>query len=221
MQEALSPQEFDDKYGEYLLDGLSSTSTYIPLKTNSRLGINIAIRPYVIRDSRGVVLFGGKLRVGYTRENGQIVTTKITALNDEARVEQLRNFCKGFKWQKQSGRRFSTVVGIAVAAGRYDGEVVDQVIETKLAQKLIDSLESKFSQYNDDQSFNAKRKAAGALEAAWLIQAQKVFQPMPEAEKMSPEALGTTSKVLNKAQDGYHDNVVSFQQKVEELNNAE
>lgn len=218
---ALDPQEFEEKYGDWMLNGLCSYHTYIPLKTNKRVGINIAIRPYVMRLSDGVVLFGGKLRVGYTiDDNGGYVKAKIVDLHAEDRFQRLREFCKGFSWQKQDDRRFSTVMGIGVAASIYDPEVLDKIVNDGLAMEFVNKLESTYSKYNEGLTFNAKRKAAAALMDAWLIQAQGVFKPTPEMVK-SGSALGTTSKVLNKAQDGYHDNVVSFEQKVEELKNAE
>lgn len=220
MMEKLNPEQFYEKYEDFMLDGLSSSNTYIPLKSNKRVGINIAIRPYVLRLSDGVVMFGGKLRVGYTLENGEYVKAKIVDLHEEQRFERLREFCKGFSWQKQDHRRFSTVMGIGVAASLYDPEVLDKIVEDGLAMDLLNRLESTYSQYNEGATFNAKRKAAAALLDAWLLQAEGLFRSEPQVVKSGP-ALGTTSKVLNKAQDSYTDNVVSFEAKVAEIKNAE
>ena len=218
--EKLSPEQFNEKYEDFMLDGLTSYNTYIPLKSNKRVGINIAIRPYVMRLSDGALLFGGKLRVGYTLEGGEYVKTKIVDLHPEQRVERLKDFCKGFSWQKQSEARFSTVMGIGVAASIYEPEVLEKIVEEGLSLQFLNKLESTYSQYNEGQTFNAKRKAAAALLDAWLLQAEGHFRPTPQMLD-SGAALGKTSKVLNKAQDAYHDNVVSFEAKVAELKNAE
>lgn len=218
--EKINAEQFNEKYEDFLLDGLSSSNTYIPLKSNKRVGINIGLRPYVLRLSDGAVLFGGKLRVGYTIEGGEYVKAKIVDLHEEDRFERLKDFCKGFSWQKQDFRRFSTVMGIGVAASLYEPEVLDKIVEEGLAMDFINKLEGTYSQYNEGQTFNAKRKIAGALMDAWGLQAEGVFKPVPEMVKVGP-ALGKTTKVLNKAQDSYTDNVLSFEAKVEELKNAE
>ena len=112
--------------------------------------------------------------------------------------------------------------GFGIAAGPYDGEVLDSIVEDGVAMELINKIESKYSQYNDGQTFNNKRKAAAALLDAWLIQAEGKFSPMPVATKMPEGVIGTASKLLNQGQDSYHDNVVSFAEKVAALkNNAE
>lgn len=221
MIEKITAEQYYEKYEDYMLNGLSSASTYVPLKTNARVGINIAIRPYVMRLSDGALLFGGKLRVGYTiGDDGEYVKAKIVDLHEEDRFNRLKDFCKGFSWQKQDHRRFSTVMGIGVAASIYEPEVLDKIVEDGLALEFVNKLESQYSQYNEGLTFNAKRKAATALMEAWLLQAEGLFKPVPEMVKTGP-ALGKTSKVLNKAQDSYTDNVVSFEQKVAELKNAE
>jgi len=216
----MTAAEYEEQYGEMMLNGLSSLGTYIPLRTNARMGINVAIRPMVFRADDQVVVFGGKLRVGYTLNPDKTpVKTKITALNDETAEDQLTQFCKGFSWQKQSCRRFSTIMGIGLAASKYDGEVaLAKLVDDHLAFQFIDRLERTYKQYND-ATFPSKRKAASALQDAWLLQAQnpQVFAPLPEAVQLPEDVVGTTSKVLNQAQDKYYDNVVSFKQKVAEL----
>lgn len=218
MTEIITAEQYDEKYGDMMLNGLSSSSTYIPLKTNKRYGLNIAIRPYVVRQSAGVMFFGGKLRVGFTiDDNGEFEKAKIVDLHYEDRVTRLADFCKGFSWLKGDDRRFSTIVGLAVAAGPYDQEVLDKIIDDGLALDLINKLEATYSKYNDGQTFNSKRKAAAALADAWLIQGGEHIQPLPVATKMPEEVLGKTSKLLNQATDKYGENVVSFKEKVAEL----
>lgn len=222
MQDVITQDAFTEQYDEYLLNGLSSVATYIPLRTNARLGLNVAIRPMVIRANDSVVLFGGKFRVGYTLNADKTpVKSKVTALNPEAAVEQLQNFCKGFAWQKKSPRRFSTIIGVGVAGSVYDGAaVLEKVIEDNLALELLDKIERTYKQYNDGSTFTAKRKAATCLRDAWLLQADNpsIFKPTPDMVKLPQNVVGTASgKVLNQAQDKYYDNVVSFQEKVAEL----
>ena len=185
-------EEFDEKYGDYMLHGLSSHSTYIPLKTNARVGINIAIRPYVARLNSQVIMFGGKLRVGYTLDkNGYPIKTKVTDLHEEDAFNRLQEFCKGFSWQRQDFRRFSTVVGIGVAASPYDPEVLDTIVNDGLASELLNKLESTYSQYNDGATFNHKRKAASALNDAWLLQAQSLVQPPPSFRRCLQASSGS------------------------------
>lgn len=223
MQDAMTYEQFEEKYGDYMLNGLSSQGTYIPLKSNKRVGINIAIRPLVLRLDPKVVLFGGKLRCGYTLdEHGYPIQTKIVDLHPEDAFNRLKDFCKGFTWQKADERRFSTIIGLAVAASPYDPEILDKVVDDGLAAEVLNKLEQTFAQYNDGQSFNHKRKAAAALTDAWIMQAQSMFEEPPTVQKLPEGVLGKKSgKVLNKAQDSYTDNVVSFAQKVAELKNAE
>ena len=217
-EDKITPESFQEAYGDMLLDGLSSNGTYIPLRTNKRLGINVSIRPYVLRVTDTIVLFGGKLRVGYTIEDGKYAKTKIEAINSKARVEQLKNFCKGFSWQKIDDRRMSTMVGFGVAGGDFDGASARvSVEEDGLAAKLIKDLESKYSQYNDDASFTSVRKVASALNDAWMLQSQAVYS---DAVNLPPSVVGQQTGLLNQAQDKYHDNVVSFQDKVNELATA-
>jgi hypothetical protein len=223
MQDAISYEEFEEKYGDWMLNGLSSHGTYIPLKTNARVGINIALRPMVLRLDDKVVLFGGKLRVGYTLDQHlNPVKSKVVDLHDDDAENRLAEFCKGFTWSRQSAARFSTIIGVAVAASPYDPEILDKVVEDGLAAEVLNKMESTYSQYNDGATFNHKRKAAAALNDAWIIQAQGLFQEPPEVQKLPEGVLGQKSgKLLNEAQDKYHDNVVSFSQKVAQLKNAE
>ncbi len=219
----LTSEQFEEQYGDMMLDGLSSVGTYIPLRTNKKLGINVAIRPYVTRISDGVVLFGGKLRVGYTFKSGtgDYIKAKVTALNEETRVQQLKDFCKGWTWQNVSEGRFSTVVGIGVAGSKYDGDLVlDAITDSGLAGDFLKRLETTYSKYND-ASFQAIRKASSALHDAWVLQMQSgVFAPLPVATQLPEAIVGQKTGVLNKAQDKYQDNVVDFQEKVNAMKAA-
>ena len=201
-----------------MLNGLSSTSTYIPLRTNKRNGMNVAIRPYVLRESDSVVLLGGKFRVGYTlADDGDYEKAKVEAINPETRVEQLKDFCKGFSWLNQSDRRFSTLVFFGFAAGPYDGaEALEAIEEKGLALEFLKRLESTYEQYND-ASFTSIRKAAAALNDAWVIQSNGLFTAKPEVVALPEGVLGQKSALLNQAQDKYHGNVLSFTEKVKEL----
>lgn len=219
MHDAITVEEFQEKYGDYMLNGLSSRGTYIPLKTNARVGINIAIRPYVMRLNSAVVMFGGKLRVGYTLDNnGYPINAKVVDLHEQQAFDRLQEFCKGFSWQRQDPRRFSTVVGLGVAASPYNPEVLDTITNDGLASELLNKLESTYSQYNDGATFNHKRKAAAALQDAWILQGQSLFDDPPTVQVLPKGVVGKTGgKVLNQAQDKYTDNVVSFSEKVKAL----
>lgn len=210
-------ESFEEEFGDYLLDGLSTTGTYIPLRVNKRMGINVAIRPVVKRLSPDVVLFGGTLRVGYTREDGEPINTKVVALNEETQVQQLKDFCKGWAWQKQSGARFSSIVGVGMAASKYNGDTaVDFIVTNGTAADLIKRLEKNYKKYNG-VGFSSVNKASAALTAAWILQAKYVFEDMPEVEKLPDSLVGVSTGVLNSGQDKYSDNVVSFQEKVKAL----
>ena len=204
-----------------MLHGLDSNSTYIPLRTNKTLGINVAIRPFVQRLSKNVVLFGVKLRVGYTMEKTHNSLKKsITDISEDVAAGRLRDFCKGFTWLKADARRFLTIVGFAVAATVYDGEQAAIALEeSNLAAEFITRLENKYQQYNNDVGFGAnKRKAIQALTAAWALQSSKVFTslPAPATTQLPDVIVGMSSGVLNKAQKGYNGNVLSFEAKVVE-----
>lgn len=216
MHDAITVEEFQEKYGDYMLNGLSSRNTYIPLKTNARVGINIAIRPYVLRLTNQVVMFGGKLRVGYTLDDNLYpVNAKVVDLHEQQAFDRLQEFCKGFSWQRQDPRRFSTVVGLGVAASPYNPEVLDTITNDGLASELLNKLESTYSQYNDGATFNHKRKAASALNDAWLLQGASLFNDPPTVQVLPKGVVGKTGgKVLNQAQEKYNDNIVSFSEKV-------
>ncbi len=215
----MTQKQFQEEFGGMMLHGLNSRGTYISLRTNKSTGINVAIRPIVERLSEGVVLFGGKLRVGYTmdKKHNPLKATA-TSISSDAAAERLKDFCKGFTWIRADERRFSTVIGVGIAATRYDGDKAVSAIEEKgLAAEFLNSIEKKYKQYNDVGFTANKRKAIRALNAAWAIQSKRVFSEIPVAVQLPDDVVGMKSGVLNKAQEGYGGNVVSFQKKVAEL----
>jgi len=201
-----------------MLNGLDSIGTYIPLRTNARYGINVAIRPMVMRASTGVVLFGGKLRVGYTLDGRhRPIKTNVTDISNDVKTQRLTEFCKGFSWQKSDHHRFSTIIGVGVAGGAYDGDAVLKALEdNSIAADFIGRLERTYKQYNGVTFGNNKAAAIAALNAAWVLQSKnpRIFKPMQEFTKLPDGVAGKQTPILNKAQDKYRDNVVSFQQKV-------
>lgn len=218
----MTQNEFQEEFGDIMLHGLDSISTYIPLRTNKAQGINVAIRPKVVRVSQGVVLFGGTFRVGYTMdENHEILKKSVTSISEDAAAARLQDFCKGFTWRKADNQRFSTIVGFGVAATRYDGEAILAALEEgQLAKDFITRLESKYKQYNDVGFTSNRRVAIQALNAAWTLQSNSVFAVLPKAEQLPGSVVGMHSGVLNQAQDSYNGNVLSFQDKVDALADA-
>jgi hypothetical protein len=216
----MTQEEFKEKFGNILLNGLDSTQTYIPLRTNARYGINVAIRPTVMRASSSVVLFGGKLRVGYTLDDKhKPIKTNVTEISDDVCIARLKDFCKGFSWQKVNPQRFSTIIGIGVAGGVYDGDAVRAALEeNKIAEDFINRLERQYKQYNGVTFGNNKSAASAALNAAWILQSNKphIFKPLQEFKPLPEDVVGKQTPILNKAQDKYRDNVICFQQKVDD-----
>ena len=202
-------------YGDLLLNGLDSRQTYVVLRQNKTQGLNVAIRPAVERVGPNVVLFGGKFRVGYTTDDSyNIIKSKVVTLNPVSRETAIRDFCKGFLWQRVDQRRSSTVLGFGVAGSQYDRQrVIDDIVEGNLALEFVNQIDAKYKQYND-VGFQNKRKAAAAIQAAWLIQLETSFTVPPQAEFLPEEVVGTRSKLLNKAQDNHTDNVISFKEAV-------
>ncbi len=219
---SLTQKQFQETFGDMMLHGLDSNSTYIPLRVNKKSGINVAIRPFVTRLSESIVLFSVKLRVGYTMDEGHNILSKsATDISEDVAAGRLKDFCKGFTWQRADNRRFSTIVGFAVAASRYDGEQAAIAMEeNNLAAEFINKLETKYKQYNDVGFTANKRKAIQALAAAWALQSDSVFTDLPTTTQLPDGIVGLSSGVLNKAQDGYHNNVVSFTEKVAALKAA-
>ena len=221
----VTAEQFQEQFGSIMMHGLNSRQTYIPLRTNARYGINVAIRPMVIRVSSGIVLFGGKLRVGYTLdENHNQVKTNVTEISDEVKVQRLQDFCKGFSWIKGGPERFSTVVGFGVAATKFDkAGVLDHLEQSTVAEDFINRLESTYKQYNDVSFGNNKAAAAAALNAAWILQSEGgyVFKDLQDFTPLPEGVVGKQTKLLNQAQDKYHDNVVSFQDKINDWAAAE
>lgn len=211
-------ESFQEKFGEMLLHGLDSVGTYIPLRTNKRFGLNIAIRPMVMRVSEGVVLFGGKLRVGYTLDPSHLpIKGNITDISEDVRVKRLQEFCKGFSWQKADARRFSTIMGLGIASTVYDRDaVLEYLVENKTAADFINRLERTYKQHNDVTFASHKAAAIEVMNAAWILQSDhpKVFMPLPETVQLPEEVVGKQTPLLNQAQGKYHNNVVSFQQKI-------
>ena len=220
MSKVITQEVFKEMFGDMMLNGLDSIQTYIPLRTNARYGMNVAIRPMVMRPSAGVVLFGGKLRVGYTLdEKHRPVKGNITEISDEVRVQRLTDFCKGFSWQKQNPQRFSTIIGMGIAGSAFDGPAVLEALETnQVAADFINRLERTYKQYNGVTFGNNKAAAINALNAAWILQSNNrhIFRPLTEYTQLPGEVVGKQTPILNKAQDKYRDNVVSFQQKVDD-----
>lgn len=213
----MTQEEFKETFGDMMLHGLDSTRTYIPLRMNKNLGINVAIRPFVQRLSENLVLFATTLRVGYTMDgNHNILKKSVTDISKDVAADRLRDFCKGFKWLKGSSCRFSTIVGFAVAASLYDeDQTVIALEENNIAAEFINRLDTKYQQYND-VGFSNKRKAIKALNAAWALQISNVFTSIPSSTQLPDVIVGMKSGVLNKAQKGYDGNVLSFEAKVAE-----
>ena len=213
----ITQEVYKEMFGDMMLNGLDSIATYIPLRTNARYGINVAIRPMVMRASTGVVLFGGKLRVGYTLDNRhRPIKTNVTDISEDVRMQRLTDFCKGFSWQKQDEGRFSTIIGVGVAAGLYDGPAALLALESnEIAADFINRLERTYKQYNGVTFGNNKAAAIAALNAAWILQSnnRQIFMPL-QWQQLPEEIVGKQTPIMNKAQDKYRDNVVSFQQKV-------
>ena len=214
----MTQEVFKEMFGDMMLNGRDSIQTYIPLRTNARYGINVAIRPMVMRASSGVVLFGGKLRVGYTLDQShRPVKTNVTDISKDVRVQRLTEFCKGFSWQKQSEGRFSTIIGVGVAASAFDGTAALEALETnQIAADFINRLERTYKQYNGVTFGNNKAAAIAALNAAWILQSNnpRIFKPLQDFTPLPEGIVGKQTPILNKAQDKYSGNVVSFQQKV-------
>lgn len=218
----MTQKQFDKEFGDMMLHGLDSNGTYIPLRTNKSAGINVSIRPMVYRLSEGLVLFGGKLRVGYTMDKPNSTPKKsVTDISQKVAAERLKNFCKGFTWMKADARRFSTVVGFSVVASIYDGkDALAAIEESQLAAQFLNKLEKKYKQYNDVGFTANKKKAIRALNAAWALQSNHVFiydTDAPTTSTHTKGVVGLNSGVLNKAHKNYKDNVVSFADKVEEI----
>lgn len=218
----MTQKQFDKEFGDMMLHGLDSKGTYIPLRTNKSAGINVAIRPMVYRLSEGLVLFGGKLRVGYTMDKpNSPVKKSVTDISPKVAAERLKNFCKGFTWMKADARRFSTIVGFSVVASIYDGkDALAAIEESELAAQFLNKLEIKYKQYNEVGFTANKKKATRALNAAWALQSKAVFvynTDAPTKAASTKGVVGLNSGVLNKAHKNYKDNVVSFADKVEEL----
>jgi hypothetical protein len=221
----VTKETFNEKFGDMMMNGLDSLQTYIPLRTNARYGINVAIRPMVMRVSDGVVLYGGKLRVGYTLdEKHRPVKTNVTDISGEVKVQRLQDFCKGFSWQKGDCHRFSTIIGFGVAATKFDKQgALSGLEENDTAVDFINRLESTYKQYNGVSFGNNKAAAAAALNDVWILQSQNphIFKPLQKFTPLPEAVVGTQTKMLNKAQDKYRDNVVSFQKKIDDLAEAE
>lgn len=216
----MTQTEFNEEFGDMMLHGLDSNSTYIPLRTNKSQGINVAIRPRVFRLSSNVVFYGGTLRVGYTMdEKHDILKQSVISINPDAAALRLKEFCKGFTWLKGDNQRFSTIIGVGIAASRYDGDAALIILEVnKVAEDFINRLERKYKQYNNVGFTSHKSKAIKALNAAWLLQSgSDLYAVVPSAEQLPEKVVGLQTGVLNQAQDGYGGNVVSFQEKVEDL----
>ncbi len=220
MTQIMTIQEFDEQFGAIMLNGLDSQATYIRLRGDKKTGINVGLRPVVSRISTDLLFMGGKLRVGYTLdETLNPIKASVIDLHPEQAANRLSEYCKGFSWQRGDQRRFSTLVGFAVAFGAADGNrALESLTENAIADDFIVRLENQYKQYNDGVGFRGRQRIAAALDAAWRIQMQTYFTIVPPA--IPDKVFGKTSKVLNKAQDKYHDNVVSFEKKVSELANA-
>ncbi len=218
----LTQEQFTEQFGGLMLNGLDSEQTYIPLRQVKKSGINLAIRPLVDRISPELILFGVKLRVGFTLdEKHHPVKTNVVDMNQVVAVERLKEFCKGFSWIKADYRRFSTVLGIASVAGIYDRDnLLKKMEEEETALNFINMIETQHKQYNDNIRFQNKGLVVAALDAAWKIQLQELFIDSPlQGYSVTPgQIVGESSKLLNQAnENSYHDNVIDFKDKVADM----
>ena len=212
-----SVEEFLEKYDQYLLNGRTDGAAYIPLKVDYDTGINISLRPYAERIDANMVLFGGKFRVAYMLDDwGHVIEGQVVDLHDEDKAKRLHDACKGFNWTRASAKRFSTVVGVVMAATQYQPEVLTKVVDLGIATELLDHIHNMYKENNDGEFENLK-KAAACLQDAWMLQGANHFK---QASKLHPEVAGTHSEIINKGDDTYKSNVVSFREKVEQLQAA-
>lgn len=215
----LTVKQFETKFGGFMLNGLDSKQTYIPLRQVKKSGINLAIRPLVDRISSELILFGAKLRVGFTLdENHTLVKTNVVDISPTVAVDRLKDFCKGFSWINIDPRRFSTILGFASVAGIYDRDILlKKMDEEEITHNFINTLETQYKQYNSNIRFQNKGLIVAALDASWKIQVQNLFYGGTDVgQSTTPEIIiGESSKLLNQANETkYDDNVVSFKDKV-------
>lgn len=120
-----------------VVDGSSSTQSYVVLTRNKRLGTHICLKPMFWRENEAVVVIGGKFRVAFTPEGKE-------PPNDyEARVALMGKTAPHVKFARASGHRLRSMVGITYAASVYDGEqFFEKVTPRKFVNQLLAQLES-------------------------------------------------------------------------------
>lgn len=202
----ITKEDFQEKFGSMLLNGLDSKGTYIPLRVDEEAGINVAVRPIVLRVSDEIVLVGGKLRCGYTLNSSKNQIKNVTAISKAVEEKRLQDFCKGFTWQNQDSTRLSTVIGVGIAATMSDKQQVHQhMTDTNAAEEFINKAETTYKEHNGVGFGTYKLAAIEILDAAWRVRNPLVFTENDKV-KNSVELQHTPKH-----------NVVSLTKKIKEL----
>lgn len=175
MSEQMTHEQFVEKYGDILSNGLNSHMTYIILTRDDARGIHLAIRPYVYRTG-GTLFVGGKLRVGCNGYYSVKQTKKpLESIGDKGKMMR-RAFGGIGTWASTSQHRCSVMYGEVIAAGVHDGAAfAEQHPSAKLASDLLASLEK----IGNGWKVTNKRKVTNALRDAFDAALQHAFQPMP------------------------------------------
>jgi len=127
-----------------VMNGLSSTESYVILHRQKRNAMHLAIRPMVFRLGTQTIFVGGKLRIGGDGTYGGQVPDKIAATDVDERLEQLKAGYTGFSWSREDSRRVSTTVGLGFAATESDGEAFrDYFTEVDFIDKLVNVIENR------------------------------------------------------------------------------
>jgi hypothetical protein len=217
MIKILSPDEYQEKYSGLLLNGVDSLGTYIPLLIDDDLGINIAVRPLVARLSPEVVLFGVKLRVGYTVDTNHQPLVKNIDISYNVKRQRLIDACLGFSWLKRNSERVSTIAGFGLAASDADGESIRELlVANSYAKELLNRLNIMYQKENEEE-WDITDVSVSALHDGWLLESIAQFKYVPA---LPDGVVGQHTDLLVQGADTYKSNVVDFKKKIKDWSEA-
>lgn len=199
-------------------DGLSTTSSYVILARNGRMGVHLALRPFVQRLNEHVVLLGGRLRIAFDFvARGEVVRQAKFASFDEDEVAKiLKEEFPGFKWETKSTKRLSTTVGIMIAAGQGDGDdFKEQWDDTDFISPLLVEIGEKTSQPITGCKGLEKAKTICMEELTKRYENSMGHLFMEGGVKLDPDTLGEISELVNLTNHrGYKSTLEAFSKKV-------
>lgn len=175
--------ELVEKHKALLVDGLSSTNSYVALVHKSRVPVLLQFKPFIERVDQNVLSIGGKLSAFFDANKSD----KIEGLGYDEREQKLAKAFAGLQARKRSYKRVGTLIGLSTLAGVNQLRAYRAAFkDSGVVAKLLTFIESNYG-----VEIENKRKVKEALEDMYLhqIETNHLFADVKVEAKAIPKTL--------------------------------